>query len=321
MTLRGPAELVIAIPHLLGFHPKKSLVFVWLAADRIVLTQRIDSDALEHLLADPATLIEPALRVDSTDVLVACFPAGDRVEESRLAAFEQTLTAHGVAVLDVVLVGSDAWHSVVCREDCCAMGPRAIEPEMRDRVAADFVLDGVAVLADREQLIGEVARDHDLVSGVQGQWMPEPDRRAPIQQFLRRLRGDDAPIGNRDLVSLLAALDDVITRDVLVWHLAQVNRDELRHAGVLLRTAMRAAPDGHVAPVSTLAAIAAWLAGDGARALVALDRGLEDDPTYVLGAMVQAAISAGLPPSQWRDMVRQLPVEAICPGAFQEDHL
>jgi hypothetical protein len=321
MTLRGPAELVAAIPHLLGFHPKQSLVFVWLTMDRIVLTQRVDAAALDHLLANPDVLIEPARRVESTDVLVTSFPAGDNPEEARLQAFVPTLAAHGVSVLDVLVIGPDGWRSVVCREDCCAEGPRFIDIGVRDRVAADFVLDGVAVLADRDQLIDEVARDCVLVSKVAGGWQADPDYPSLVRRCQRRWQRTDGRVRTRDLVSHLVALDNVVARDALVWHLAHLDHTRLRHTGELLRTALRAAPDQHVAPIATLAGIAAWLAGDGARALVALDRGLADDPNYVLAGMVQAAIGAGLPPSQWRHMVRQVPLEQICPHAFRGNPL
>jgi hypothetical protein len=49
-----------------------------------------------------------------------------------------------------------------------------------------------------------------------------------------------------------------------------------------------------------------WLGGDGARANVALDRALADDPDYSLGLMVSAALRSGLPPQSWRDAMSGL---------------
>ncbi len=321
MKLRGPEELVAALPHLLGFHPKHSLVFVWFSADRIVLTQRIDLAALGHLLTDPSALIEPSRRVDSTQVLVSCFPSGQQIEESQLLGFVPHLAAHGVAVLDVLVVEPDWWRSVMCRDHCCTQGPRFIDADVRNRVAADFVLDGVAVLADREQLLDEVAQDADLVARVRDGWLADPDYPALVHRCRRQWQRTDGRARTRDLVAHLVVLQDVPARDVLIWHLAQLEHDKLRRTADLLRMGVRAAPDRHVAPIATLAGVAAWLTGDGARALVALDRGLTADPHYVLARMVQAAVSAGLPPSQWREMVQQVPVDQICPRAFQGNPL
>jgi hypothetical protein len=321
MKLCGPAELVAALPHLLGFQPKKSLVFVWFSGDRIVLTQRIDIAALEHLLADPHALTEPARHVESAQVLVTCFPSGTWVEGSQLLGFVPNLAAHGISVLDVLIVDSDSWRSVMCRDHCCTQGPRPIEADVRDRVAADFILDGVVVLGDRDQLLDEVARDDELVARVRDNWILDADYPDLVRRCIRRWQQTNGRIRNRDLVAHLAVLQDVPARDVLIWHLAQLEPTRLRYAAELFRMAVRAAPDLHVTPIATLAGIAAWLTGDGARALVALDRGLAADPHYVLAHMVQTAISAGIPPSQWRAMVQQVPVDQICPRAFQENPL
>jgi len=69
---------------------------------------------------------------------------------------------------------------------------------------------------------------------------------------------------------------------------------------------MRAAPAGHVAPVATCTAIAAWLQGDGVRANAALERALEDDREYALGWLVAQSIMNGLPPQTWRGVMSTL---------------
>ena len=42
ISLRSPAALCCAVPHLLGFHPQDSAVLVWLTGGSIILTQRLD---------------------------------------------------------------------------------------------------------------------------------------------------------------------------------------------------------------------------------------------------------------------------------------
>ena len=66
------------------------------------------------------------------------------------------------------------------------------------------------------------------------------------------------------------------------------------------------APEGHVAPAATTLAIVHWMGGDGARASVALDRALADDPGYSLGVMVHTALGSGLPPQAWRESMASL---------------
>jgi len=322
-TLSGPADLAASIPHLLGFHPKESFVFVWLSQDRIVLTQRIDEAALNDVLADPMLLIESARHVDATVVLMTYFPSDPDVEPSGLLDLAAAFGGAGVSVLDALLIGRDWWRSVLCPEDCCTQGPRDLDAAVLDRVAADFVLGGVAVLSDREQLVAEVASEPSLVAQVSDHWIRDPDYPALVAECVARWRQIDPRVSMqmRDAIAHMVALEHVAARDALIWYLAQLDSIRLRHTGDLLRAVLRAAPHGHIAPIATLAGIAAWLSGDGARALIALDRGLDDDGGYQLALMLQAALSAGLPPTTWRETMLEAPGEGICKGAFRGNPL
>lgn len=320
-TLSGPSNLAASIPHLLGFHPTESFVFVWMSDDRIVLTQRIDAAALDEMLMNPALLIESASHVGGTVVLVTYFPHDPDVDPGCLLDLAAALEVPGVTVLDALLIGRDWWRSVLCQETCCTQGPRAFDAEVLDRVAAGFVLDGVAVLCDRDQLVAEVVSEPTLVAEALEQWIPHPDYPALVAICVARWQCTEprTRIEMREMVSHLVALDDVAVRDALIWYLAQLDSIRLRHTAVLLRNVLRVAPPGHVAPIASLAGIAAWLSGDGARALIALDRGLSDDPGYRLALMVQAALGAGVPPSDWREMVLQVAGADICIGIFGEN--
>ncbi len=322
-TLSGPADLAASIPHLLGFHPSDSFVFVWLSQDRIVLTQRIDATALKDVLTNPMLLFESAGHVDATVVLITYFPSDPDVEPNDLIDLAAAFGSAGVHVLDALLIGRDWWRSVLCTEDCCTRGPRDLDAAVLDRVAADFILDGVAVLSDREQLVSEVASEPSLAAQVSDQWIREPDYPALVSECVavwRRIEPRSS-MHMREAVVHLVALEKVAARDALIWYLAQLDFIRLRYTGDLLRNVLRAAPHGHVAPIATLAGIAAWLSGDGARALMSLDRGLSDDPQYRLALMLQAALSAGLPPSKWREMMLQAPGEGICKDLFRGNPL
>lgn len=323
LTLRSPADFVAAIPYLLGFHPEQSLVFVWLHDDQIVLTQRIDAIAIDELLKHPRLVLEPGQRVAASEVVVTCYsgPAPSQSLSDRVLDLVPALEAGDVRVLDVLLAGPDWWRSVICREHCCTAGPRRLESGDRDRVATAFIADGVAVLDNREQLAQELAPDAALIARVTSDLPHDPDYPKLVRRCLTRWRAESRRVRFRDLVQHVAAARNIGARDALAWHLAQLSRDQLRPVGELLRQTVCAAPAGYVAPVATLAGLAAWLTGDGARALTALDRGLTDDPDYRLAVMVHAAISAGLPPGQWRAMLRSTPQEQVCARDFLSDPL
>lgn len=316
-TLSGPADLAASIPHLLGFHPTDSFVLVWLSDDQIVLTQRIDDAALDDLLMNSRLLVQPARYVGGGAVFVTHFPTDPNANPRGLLDLAAALEHAGVRVLDALSIGRDWWRSATCSEDCCTHGPRALDAEVLDRVAADFVLDGVNVLADRSDLLAEVAPNLPLSTEVSRCWAENSDLPALITTCVTLWRGTGPRVGIdvQGTLAHLVVLDNVRARDALIWHLAQLDSVRSRCVAELLRAVLRAAPAGHVAPVATVAAIAAWLSGDGARALVALERGLSEEPDYRLACMVYAAVCAGLPPAKWRQMVLQTPCEEIGMGA------
>jgi hypothetical protein len=62
---------------------------------------------------------------------------------------------------------------------------------------------------------------------------------------------------------------------------------------------VRSAPTDLVAPVASVLAFLAWLAGDGALAWCALERAAEGDPPCSLADTVARALEQALPPALW----------------------
>ncbi len=59
---------------------------------------------------------------------------------------------------------------------------------------------------------------------------------------------------------------------------------------------------------SLLLAFAAWRAGEGAVASIAVSRALSADPEYPLARLMAQALAGGLSPAEWEAAVRELPV-------------
>ena len=94
---------------------------------------------------------------------------------------------------------------------------------------------------------------------------------------------------------LLVALGDPWVRDDALGRLDPLHwRADLR----LWADLTRLAAPGYVAAPATLLAHAAWRAGNGALANVALDRALDDDPGYPLACTLLRAVAAGAPPAK-----------------------
>lgn len=142
-------------------------------------------------------------------------------------------------------------------------------------------------------------------------WAARLDARPTV---LGRLRAalDDVLVRDAVLLLLLPGTDGLPERVVagdggadvgealrrLVDPSQGVPPDRERCAGaaeLLALVAAHAGQGGH-APSTTLLAVLAWWAGDGARAAVLLERALATEPTYRLARLVEEAVACGMPP-------------------------
>ncbi|MEU7571610.1 DUF4192 domain-containing protein [Micromonospora sp. NPDC049240] len=157
LSVRSPADLVAAVPYLLGFHPEDSVVVVAVRGRRVVFAARGDlpepgvepGPAARHLAqvvarqdADAATVIGfgPATRV--TGVVDAVGAALDDV---------------GLIVLDALRVTDGRWWSYLCDEPtCCPVEGTPYDPAA-SRVSAAAVFAGQVALPDRAALAAQVS--------------------------------------------------------------------------------------------------------------------------------------------------------------------
>ncbi|MBC9224867.1 DUF4192 family protein [Aeromicrobium sp. 636] len=175
------------------------------------------------------------------------------------------------------------------------------------------VAQGQVILADRSELANEVAppaeqdeerldRTHDvaLERFLERATTTDPARfltaeRARVAHLVERALGG-ADLAEEDLVELAVLTSSMNVRDA-VW--PGIGRDNARGMHRLWAAVSRvASPDFAPAPLC-LTGFAAWQMGDGARALVALDRALRLEPRYRMGLLLQDVLEAGVHPDRW----------------------
>jgi hypothetical protein len=183
VRLRQLGELAAAVPHLIGFRPRESLVAVSLRersgsparGSRVGLTARVDlpsaqlrgpliANLVGAMLTDAPTAVvlivvseEPdeagaALVTrggpgDGAPVPVAELPHRAVVREALLG-----FTDAGVPVHDAVLVRQGRWWSYDCAEDCCMPGAGTPLPAGTSPLAAASALAGGVVEEERAGL-------------------------------------------------------------------------------------------------------------------------------------------------------------------------
>lgn len=318
LSVGSPGDLIAAVPYLLGFHPADSLVVVALRGSCVIFAARSDLPA-------PGA---PADQVRSLSGYVASVVArqgGDATmiigygPESSVAAVlsdaAQALADRGLKVIEALRVHDGRFWSCLCTDArCCPPGGTRFDPAASP-VAAAATYAGHVALPDRSALVRRLAP----VDGAARESMRLAARRAgerigrllaaaptadvlggrvlraageeAVTELLERGRSGGRPTDDQVAWSSLL-LTHVPVRD-FAWRRAGDGSWQLD----LWSDIVRRAEPKHVPAPACLLAFAAWRAGQGALANVALDRALAEDPRYSLALLLREAFDQGLPPS------------------------
>lgn len=243
VRLRTPAQILGAVPHLVGFHPEHSLVVLALHGDRsrIGLTLRYDLPPPEY---DDRLAADVALRVahdGAGSALVVCYPSLAATEvgvdadarspeavlprRSLAAAVRAALTDEGVSLTDAFCVmGGRFWSYICSNERCCPPEGRPLaEPDGAvNALAAAQALSGRVVLPDRDALVASVAPDPAYDT---------PERCAALDRVLEEAADLVLDGRRRDLRQrALAVFEALVTRFAREPGAADVTADELAWA-------------------------------------------------------------------------------------------
>jgi hypothetical protein len=103
-------------------------------------------------------------------------------------------------------------------------------------------------------------------------------------------------ISDADLLRVAAWVSSVAVRDAVWSRMTRDNAEDMVRALTLVC--------GSVVPpfepaVLSLTAFAAWLTGDGAQALIAVERALRADPAYSMAQLILEMLEGGVDPVHW----------------------
>lgn len=333
LRLRGGADLVSALPVLIGYHPQDSLVLVGMggrSGGRVGLTVRVD---LPEVRADPAALCAHLVGTLLTDepsgavaVLVCGGPSGaDPPDRDVAARVQRTLLEAALtprAVLWASGTGGGArWACYDLPGQRC--GCRGVLPDpATTEAAATAVRHGVVVLPDRAAVEGMLARgeagallrraglraaelDRARIRACAGA-DPGPERTAEHHALLRSALDDAARcrlgVDDRMVLAFCAAFDDPEVRAEAVRCCLG---PQAPHAEQLWAALFRAMPAPECAEPAALFAACALLRGDGALAGIAVNRALEAFPAHRLAGIVAAALRSVTGPAPLRRLLEQ----------------
>lgn len=312
LTARSHADLLAAVPCILGFEPEESLVMLTFSARGSAFHARVDLPVTPRHVAEAVEALASAAVANNVGGAAIIAYTADRPAASRVAdalAFE--LAAHGIGVGDMLLVQGDRyWH--LAPGEGTASGPGRFDAQSH-RFRAEAVLRGRVVHESRADLAATLAPSPSaevtaaLARISRRRGVQEAAEAVWLQSVLPRLaRARELPSPDQS-ARVLADLHEFDLLDVVVTAMDGAEPDDWLDLWTHLT---RCAPDPMRSVPAALLAFAAWRAGQGALAWCAVDRCREVDPGHGLAAMVAQLLERAVPPSAWA---------VVSGGASQDD--
>jgi hypothetical protein len=318
-------DVLAAIPFVLGYHPAECVVVIGMRGKRLLFTARGD---LPDRSAPPGEigervdrLTEVVLRQEPTGVLVVGFGDDDRVRPMVLALRDAHHRA-GLMVLEAMRANDGRYWSYLCSDPLCCPAEGSPYDPGSSVVAAEWTMAGLVALPDRKAYEDQIKP----VGGPSRISMGEATMRADEQLFdLIARAGDEQAAQDALMDAGILAVEDAIERqragerlddDEVAWLSTLLDSIMVRdfawakitgppselsiHYALWMDMTRRVQQDLVPAP-GCLFAFAAWRCGEGTLAMLALERVLDEDPTYSMAVLLHRALAHGLPPSVLRD--------------------
>lgn len=313
IRLSDPSELIAAVPHLLGFHPRDSVVLLALHGKNLGLTLRADLVDRAHAAVLAEQLLPPIARQRPTGVAVIVVggtitAAGDPPHRALVDALDNALTGAGLPVVHAAwtteTAGGAPWR---CYDDPLCAG-KVADPTTSPLAVAS-VAAGAVTFNSREEMAELVAAEDPTALQRRAILLDAADAEHPmsarlVAQRLVRLKKlhRAAATGNLTLsdgiiAEVASALCDHRVRDACLPWCTGAGAAAAERLWLAL---VRATPAPERAEPAALLALTAYLRGDGALAGVALDVALDACPHHSLSGLLRAALDGGLPPELLR---------------------
>ncbi|WP_433372408.1 DUF4192 domain-containing protein [Actinoplanes sp. CA-142083] len=302
ITASSPAEAVAVAPYLLGFHPTESFVVLGMVDGTVDFAVRYDLPPPGPVDFDEEAVL--IARQGVQRVMLLGYGSPKRVTSAVLQV-GYSLRVAGVRIADVVRVADGRWWSY--------LGGPADGTPCAPGLAAEAVYQGMVALPDRRALVAKVAsvggeaREQmvaatgrarsratdlaagDLEAGRSGLWMRRAGREA-VRQAEKTARAGRA-LGS-DQVAWLGVL--LVNQVVLDYAIDRSGPEPWRLR--LWTEVTRWVDPSLSAGPACLLAFAAWQAGDGSLARVAVDRALREDVAHRLAGTLDRLLAAGIRP-------------------------
>lgn len=312
VRLGNPQDIIMAVPHLLSFHPRHSLVLLGVDRAEVVATVRVDLPPARHRRELAEQLVDLVLGHAVSAVVLLVFtdnPAGPTADgpphTGLIDVVKKSLHVAGMHEVRSLWAQSGRLGAPWCSYDDPTMTGSLPDPT-ETQLAATSVAAGLVTYASREELAAQLTPADDeilarrqalLDENTTGQ-RPDHDPRAAmrlVSDTIETFRHRGYSLGDDEVVQLAWTLSDPRVRDACLAFVLGRLADAAERLWLELT---RACPTSVRANPATLLAFSAYVHGNGTLASIALDHALTAHPTHRLGGLLRTALDAGLSPDQ-----------------------
>ena len=332
VKLRSPADIVDAVPYLVGFEPHESLVVLSLRGprSRLGLTARIDLPGAKSATACARNFVGYLKRDGAARAIIVLYPPSDGIlypsVKPLAAALTKHLTRARIEVSELLCVCDGRWWSMQCADvECCPPSGTLIARDTTSELAAAMTVEGHVVLGSREELAAML----DPVGGVAAAAMAYAMTRVHDEVAARVFAGHKSDVVTESLALFGAAVDrGLLDAAGLVGSTSELGVDEAARLivslelwgvrdevmtwfdgdrgdatrSLLLELVRRSVLPGDASALTVLGWVC-YLRGEGALAGIAVDRARTADPEYSLAELLDQVLSGAVNPSIFHDTI------------------
>jgi hypothetical protein len=309
IKVNTPAELIAAVPYLIGFHPTDSAAVVAMRGSRIVFAARYDLPPLERpaeeIRGDVAAVAQIVANQEVTTATVIGYGVADLVTPT-LLRLATALEQAGVPVVDQLRVTDGRWWSYCCPDLICCPeeGNPCLPPDSTIAAAATF--SGAVALPDRAALVAQLEPAGTVSSAAARKRLSElSGRESQEAAFVRKVRragrsavreAERRYRSGRRLTDDEVAWLGVLLTWLPVRDYAWTRTGDSQWWVALWMDVLRRVEPAHVPAPACLLGFAAWRGGQGALARAAIDRAFEHAPTYQMALLLHEFLQLGVNP-------------------------
>ncbi|NYH77160.1 hypothetical protein FHR84_000474 [Actinopolyspora biskrensis] len=311
VSLSNSAELLAAVPHMLGFYPADSLVLSTLHhrddTTQLGMTLRVDLPSATHAHKLAESLLTGPLGERPADAVVVFLIADsttDLPHTELVTTFCDTLSQSTISTADALWTPTiregTPWRSYLDPARSGTLPDPAISP-----LAAAQAVRGATTCPSRQDLHTIIAAEdsEEVLSAKLAGLRPEsmhaqsttlPQRIHTVGEALQATAAGKE-LSEDQLLRALIAVTDTRVRDLA---LSAALGDWSQAADELWRTLIRKAPTPERGEVALLLAVHAYLRGDGPLARVVLENLEHSQPEHRLSVLFHQALDRGIPPAE-----------------------